>query len=299
MVMERAHFLCGNARQRLVETSIVIGVAIAAQLLPTEQATHHVIEIGRFRGSIVALLDAVRAHEMEPMEIPLAEVVKGFLDAIARMDSLDLEQATEFLICAAMLVDLKLRALLPVKTKDEPDEELERFEARDLLLLRRSEAAMFAAAGERLEGLLKSASLAVPRMAGLEEGFISARSDPLSSMTVEDLQRAYLKLMEPKEQERLTTDHLTVDVVTVAETLVALASSLPSMGRVRFRELVPEGGSKEEIVVTFLALLELYKQGRLELEQSEMFGDLWVEWCQHGQVSADELLQEAGLLEKA
>lgn len=257
------------------------------------------IQIGKFRGSIVALLDALRAHEIEPMEIPLAEVVRGFLARVAQMDGLDLEEATEFLVCAAMLVDMKLRALLPTKTNVEPDEELERFEARDLLLLRRSEAAMFAAAGERLQELLKNASRSVPRMAGLEEGFISARSDPLSSMKVEDLQRAYLRLTEPKEQESLTTDHLTVDAVTVAETIVALGSSLPSMGRVRFKELVAEGGSKEEIVVAFLALLELYKQGRVELEQSEMFGDLWVQWCEPGIVSADELLQEAGLLEKA
>jgi len=283
----------------LSQASIVNEVAIAAELLPTDQATRHVIEVGNFRGSIVALLDAVRAHDMEPMEIPLAEVVRGFLARLAQMEGLDLEEATEFLVCAAMLVDLKLRALLPVKSKAEPDEELERFEARDLLLLRRSEAAMFAAAGKRLEELLKSASRCVPRMAGLEEGFVSARSDPLSTMTVEDLHRAYLKITEPKEAETLTTDHLTVDAVTVAETIVALGSSLPSMGRVRFRELVPERGSKEEIVVAFLALLELYKQGRLELEQSEMFGDLWVEWCQPGEVSTEELLQEAGLLEKA
>ena len=243
-----------------------------------------------FDGPFDLLLHLILREQVDLYEINLSEIVDAYLIELERMERLDLEVATEFLLIAATLVELKARRLLPEDNEIDLDDELGLWEERDLLLARLIECKTFKDAALILRKLSAAASRSYPRQCGpVEDHFLSLAPDLLEKTTPDDLRAAYLKASAPKPVIRVDLSHVTPIKVTVAEAVEELIDELPRVGRMTFRALTAELVDRIEVVVRFLAVLELFKQGVVELDQSETFGDITVVWTGAEGLSADEI----------
>lgn len=255
---------------------------LAAGIVGTVPAS---VSIPAFDGTIDALLQLVTSHQLDIYDIPLAEVVTTFVAEMAGWEVVDLATASEFLVVASVLVELKSRRLLPGPDDVEPDEELIGWEERDLLLARLLECQAYAAAADAFSLLMERAARSAPRTSGLDDGFVVNAPDLLEGVTPEQVAAAYVRATAARPVPTVDLYHVTVDTVTVAEAVSELEVRLPLEGRATFRGLTRHLGTRIEVIVRFLALLELCKQGRVSLDQGQTFGELEVEWVADAQVS--------------
>jgi segregation and condensation protein A len=240
-----------------------------------------------FEGPIDLLLHLVSSHEMDVLDIPLLPIVDGFVRVLTEeRDQIDFNQLSEFLLVAAILIELKSQRLLPGRESTDDDDELVGWEERDLLLARLLECRAYAAAADVFVGMAEQAARSIPREAGLPDDFAVHAPDLLAGVTPEELAQAYLRGAAERPAPRVDLSHVTVDTVSVAEAVSALIS-LPRSERVTsFRSLVEACTTRIEIIVRFLALLELCKMGRVNLGQGRTFGDLQIDWLESEAVLA-------------
>jgi segregation and condensation protein A len=229
--------------------------------------------------------------------VSLTTVVDAYLVELDKLTVVDLEVATEFLLIAATLIELKSRRLLPAGDDLDLDEELALWEERDLLLARLLECKTFKDAARELERMASVAGRSYPRVAGLEDRFLALTPDLMEGVTPDRLRAAFLKAMQPKPSVRVTLDHVAPIRASVRDAVVELLDELPRSGRITFRRLTSGLAERLEIVVRFLAVLELFKQGAVELEQVESFGDITIVWLGGGfdplSSSSSQLLADA------
>lgn len=231
-----------------------------------------------FEGPFDLLLHLILREQVDLYEVSLSTIVDAYIAQMEQLADLDLELATEFLLIAATLVELKARRLLPGLDDGELDDELALWEERDLLLARLLECKTFKDAARVLERLHAAAGRSVARAVGPDERFIDLTPDALEGVHPERLRQAFLRATAPKPEPRIDLFHVNPIRVTVVEAVAELADELPRMGRVTFRDLTAAFVDKLEIVVRFLAVLELYKQGSIEVLQVGNFGDIEIEW---------------------
>jgi segregation and condensation protein A len=229
-----------------------------------------------FEGPFDLLLHLILKEEVDLWEISLARIVDVFCAEVENMERVDLDVATEFLLIAATLVELKARRLLPGRDEVDLDEELMRFEERDLLLARLLECKTFQDAARVMNEQLQSASRSIPRTAGPEEPFRSLAPDPLERVALEAFLAAARRGLTPKVVEEVQTAHIAPIRASVRDAIDTVLALLPAHGSVRFRELTYGVTEKLDIIVRFLAVLELFKQGVVDLEQIESFGELMI-----------------------
>lgn len=237
-----------------------------------------------FEGPFDLLLHLILKQEVELWEVSLSRLVDEYITEIERMDRLDLDVATEFLLIAATLVELKARRLLPGAEELELDEELLRFEERDLLLGRLLECKTFKDAARVLDARLGHGLRSLARLAGPEEPFRSLAPDPLEQTSLASFVAAARRALIPAESPVVSMEHVAPIRISVRDAVEAVLVRLPESGPVSFRELVAGIDDRIEVIVRFLACLELYKQGIVELEQIENFADLRV-----SRLSAEEV----------
>ncbi len=239
-----------------------------------------------FEGPFDLLLHLILREELDLYEISLAGIVDRFVEEVEHLrlarSSFDLEVATEFLLIAATLVELKTRRLLPQPSPVDLDEELAGWEERDLLLARLLECKTFKDAAGVLSRMEDDAGLSVPRRAAPEERLVSLAPDLLAGVTPGAVRAAYVRATTPKPVPRVETAHLGLVRASVNDAVEALSRSLPGTGRTTFRRLTAGYVERVEIVVRFLALLELCKEGLVELVQAGRFGDIAVTWVGPG-----------------
>jgi segregation and condensation protein A len=242
-----------------------------------------------YEGPFDLLLHLIVRDQVDVYQVSLSRIVDAYLAEMERMAVLDLDVATEFLLIAATLVELKTRRLLPGVDDPEAEEELALLEQRDLLLARLLECKTFRDAGHALARSAHLASLSWPRTAGLEEQFRSLVPDFLAGVTGADVHAAFLRASQPKPVLRVDLDHVAPIRVSVSDAVDELVAVLPGLGgRASFRRLTLGVEARLEVIVRFLAVLELYKQGRVDLEQAEAFGELLVIWTGDG-IGDDDL----------
>ena len=232
-----------------------------------------------FEGPFEVLLRLITDQQVDLYEVRLADIVDGFVAEVEKLEQLDLETSTEFLLIAAVLVELKSRRLLPERTNGISEEDLALLEERDYLLARLVECTTFSRAGKALFALEQSAARSLPRRSGPDERFDGLAPDLLAGVTAGALAEAAALALAERPSPSVDVEHILVDEVTVAEVVERLAAALPGGPPVTFRELTRAACSRIEVVVHFLGLLELYKQGLVELDQVETFGELVVSWC--------------------
>jgi segregation and condensation protein A len=231
-----------------------------------------------FEGPFDLLLHLILREQVDLYEVSLSSIVDGYLAHIEQMERLNLEVTTEFLLIAATLVELKSRRLLPTSDEMDLDEELALWEERDLLLHRLVECKTFKEAAIALQAMASEAGRSLPRVVGVEERFVGLMPDLLADVTPDDLRRAFLAAVAPKPVPRVDLDHVAPIRASVTDALVELVDELPRLGRTTFRELTAELVERLDIVVRFLAVLELFKRGFVDLEQVRTFGDIAIVW---------------------
>jgi segregation and condensation protein A len=231
-----------------------------------------------YEGPFDVLLRLITEQRVELFDVRLSDIVDAFLAEIDKLERVDLEMATEFLLIAAILLELKSRRLLPDRDGAIGEDDLAFLEERDYLLARLVECTTFSAAGRRLAELEKEAARSFPRVAGPDERFESVAPDLLAGMTVDDLRQAAQRALAERPVPTVDIEHVLVDEVTVAEVVQRLIVALPDFSPLTFRELTRHAVTNIEIVVHFLGILELYKQGLVELDQVATFGELVVTW---------------------
>jgi segregation and condensation protein A len=231
-----------------------------------------------FEGPFDLLLHLITKDQVDIYEVNLGSIVDAFLAELDRMTHLDLEVATEFLLIAAVLVELKSRRLLPGRSDIDLDEEFALWEERDLLLSRLLECKTFKDAAAELVRMMNRAERSLPRRAGLEEPFVGLVPDLLAGVTPDRLRAACVRALTPKPVPHVDMEHVAPIRASVRDAVEELLIELPTYGTATFRQLTAGIDERLAIIVRFLAVLELYKQGAVELEQATTFGELSVVW---------------------
>ncbi len=236
------------------------------------------VQTESYSGPFDLLLHLILKEDVDLYEVRLCEIVDAYLAEVARLEACDLELSTEFLLIAATLVELKCRRLLPTDDGLDLDEELGLWEERDMLLARLLECKTFKDAATVLTELMAAARLSRPRLVGLEEKFLALSPDPLAGMTAAKLRKAFLRVASEKPAPAVSLAHISVSKASVTEAIDRFIRLLPADGPMTFRALTVGVEERIEIVVRFLAVLELFKLGLVELDQATCFGDLTVSW---------------------
>ncbi len=246
-----------------------------------------------FEGPFDLLLHLIVREQVDLYEVSLSTIVDAYLTELDRItadaERLDLDVATEFLLIAATLVELKARRLLPGRDDIDLDDELALWEERDLLLARLLECKTFKDVSAVFSRLSMEAGRSYPRTAGLEERFVGLAPDLLTGVTAERLRAAFLTAATPKPVPRVDLDHVAPIRASVADAVSALVGELPALGRATFRQLTSAIEERLECIVRFLAILELCKQGLVDLDQTATFGDIVVTWRGPDHLDAESL----------
>jgi len=185
-----------------------------------------------------------------------------------------LDIATEFLLIAATLVELKARRLLPGREDIDLDDELALWEERDLLLARLLECKTFKDVASVFARLADDADRVFARSVGPDERFEALVPDLLEGVRPRHIHSAFLRATTPKPVPVVDLFHVSAVRASVADAMEELLDELPRAGRISFRRLTSGLVERLEVIVRFLALLELFKQGVVELDQAERFGDI-------------------------
>ncbi len=249
-----------------------------------------------YEGPFDLLLQLILKEQVDIYEVNISRIVDAYLLEIEKMqrdETLDLDVITGFLLIAATLVELKARRLLPNQADMDLDEELALWEERDLLLARLLEAKTFKDVAAIFSRLADEADLSFPRAVGADERFIDVMPDLLEGTSVRSLQRAAIRALTPRPVPVVDLFHVTPIKVTVADAVAELLDELPRVGRITFRRLTADLAERIEVIVRFLAVLELFKQGVVEIEQPERFGDIEVHWAPGDGVDTDTILIDA------
>jgi segregation and condensation protein A len=232
-----------------------------------------------FEGPIELLLHLVSSHEVDVLDVPLLPIVDDFVRVLTEQRELiGFNQLSEFLLVAAILIELKSQKLLPGQETPDDDEDLVGWEERDLLLARLLECRAYSAAADVFVALAEQAARSIPREVGLDDDFMVHAPDLLAGVTPDDIAQAFLRGSAERPVPRVDLSHVTVDTVSVAEAVAELLARPDSERVTSFRLLVADCQNRMDIIVHFLALLELCKMGRVTLGQGSNFGDLRIAW---------------------
>ncbi|MGY1728506.1 segregation and condensation protein A [Geodermatophilus sp. SYSU D01062] len=244
---------------------------------PAEPA-RFTVRLTNFEGPFDLLLQLIGKHQLDVTEIALSVVTDEFIAHLRALgDELDLDQASEFLVVASTLLDLKAARLLPA-AEIEDEEDLELLEARDLLFARLLQYRAYKQAAAFLREREAVAAGRYPREAPLEPRFAELLPEVLLGVTPERFAALAARALTPKEPPTVGVSHLHAPPVSVAEQLLAVRSALIGAGTLTFRALTAECSSTLEVVARFLALLELYRQQRVTFTQLTPLGELHVRW---------------------
>lgn len=231
-----------------------------------------------FEGPFDLLLHLVSRQKIDVGAISIANVADQYLEHIDKMADLDLDVASEFLLLAATLLEIKAAALLPktdVYIGDELDD-LSPQEARDILVSRLLVYKQFKNASAELSARMENEGRQHPRQAGLEPEFLGLMPDYLEGLTLRALGLICSDLEHKREVFLLEAEHVASMPISLELHAESVRRQISRTGKSSFSELVGAGASAEIIVVTFLAILELYKRGLVDIAQEGLFGEIVV-----------------------
>ena len=189
------------------------------------------------KGPVDLLLQLVNSHEVDLFDIPLASVVDAFVAEVASWEQVDLQTLSEFLVVAAVLIELKSRRLLPGRDDVRPRRGAGRLGGAGPALARLLECQAYAAAADGFAVLMEQAARSVPRTAGLDDDLVVDAPDLLEGVTPDQVAAAFLRATAERPAPVVDLYHVTVDAVTVADAVSELELRLPGLGRATFRSL--------------------------------------------------------------
>ncbi|MEW2071852.1 segregation/condensation protein A [Streptomyces sp. NPDC007346] len=249
------------------------------------------VRLVNFEGPFDLLLQLISRHKLDVTEVALSKVTDEFMAYIRAMGpDWDLDQTTEFLVVAATLLDLKAARLLPAaEVEDEAD--LALLEARDLLFARLLQYRAYKRIADIFQGRLESEARRHPRTVGLEDHHAELLPEVVISIGPDGFAKLAVKAMQPKAKPQVYVDHIHAPLVSVREQAGIVVERLREAGAaVSFRALTEDAPDTLTVVARFLALLELYREKAVTLDQDEALGDLMVAWC--GGVDAEPVVTD-------
>ncbi|WP_425541017.1 segregation and condensation protein A [Streptomyces coeruleorubidus] len=236
------------------------------------------VRLANFEGPFDLLLQLISRHKLDVTEVALSKVTDEFMAYIRAMGpDWDLDETTEFLVVAATLLDLKAARLLPAaEVEDEAD--LALLEARDLLFARLLQYRAYKQIADIFSGRLDDEARRYPRTVGLEPHHAELLPEVVISIGAEGFAKLAVKAMQPKPKPQVYVDHIHAPLVSVQEQAAIVVARLRELGEAGFRELVADTDDTLTVVARFLALLELYREKAVALEQETALGELLVRW---------------------
>jgi segregation and condensation protein A len=235
------------------------------------------VKLNQFEGPFDLLLSLIAKHELEVTALALHIVTDDFLQYIKNQGSdWDLDEATEFLVIAATLLDLKTARLLP-SGEVEDEEDIARLEARDLLFARLMQYKAFKDVSIWLNDQLAIESKRFARSVSLEPQFANLLPEVLLGLGPIELARLAAKAMEVKTIPSISLSHLHAPAVSVREQAGIIVERLRRVGATTFRSLI-SGVEISVVVARFLAVLELFRESQITLEQESPLADLYIRW---------------------
>jgi segregation and condensation protein A len=240
-----------------------------------------------FEGPFDLLLHLISKRELDIYEVSLAAITEEYLAHLKQMVELDLEVATEFLVVAATLIEMKAARLLPGPPRE--DDALD-VSDRDLLIARLLEYRAYKQASARLQQLISDNAGFMARTAGPGEEFARLAPDLLARVSPEKFAEIAFRALSPKHAPHVDTSHITPIRVSVADAIAAVRAELKRRQRATFKQLTRGVKHRLNLIVRFLAVLELVKRGEADVVQSGAFGEIDVEWLgeQAGVAITDE-----------
>ncbi|MFF4602174.1 segregation and condensation protein A [Streptomyces sp. NPDC001339] len=236
------------------------------------------LRLDNFEGPFDLLLQLISKHKLDITEVALSKVTDEFMAHIRAMGpDWDLDQTTEFLVVAATLLDLKAARLLPAaEVEDEAD--LALLEARDLLFARLLQYRAYKQIADIFQGRLADEARRYPRTVGLEPHHAELLPEVVISIGAEGFAKLAVKAMQPKAAPQVYVDHIHAPLVSVREQAEVVMARLREAGVSSFQELTADAPDTLTVVARFLALLELYRERVVALDQEEALGALTVRW---------------------
>jgi segregation and condensation protein A len=241
------------------------------------------VRLPNFSGPFDLLLTLISRRELDITEVALAQVTDEFIAHIHHIKEIEgewkLDEASEFLVVAATLLDLKAARLLP-SGHVEDEEDIALLEARDLLFARLLQYRAFREVARQLGERLEEEDARHPRSVALEPEFTRLLPDLVWKHSPEDFAALAAKVLAPRADTspEVSIEHLHAPPVSVREQAVLLEHLLRGRGSVSFRHLTEDAGSRLVLVVRFLALLELFRDGAVSFDQTVPLGELRVRW---------------------
>ena len=264
-------------------------VLLPEQVTPTGRlGTQHRVEtadpdifsvrLDNFDGPFDLLLSLIAKHELDITEIALSRITDEFISYLGTVNTSDeLDKASEFLVVAATLLDLKIAGLLP-RGELVDAEDVAMLEARDLLFARLLQYRAFKQAAEWFQAQLAAESGRHYRSVRLEEKYRARSPDLVWTASLADFAVLAALALAPREIPTISLDHLHAPLVSIREQAVHVVAVLRAGERVPFLQLIAGVEHRGVIVARFLAVLELYRHAAITLEQDEPLGELFLQW---------------------
>lgn len=241
-----------------------------------------------FSGPFDLLLQLVTRQKVTIGSISIAEVANQYLEEVERMRDLDLDVASDFVLVASTLLDIKAASLVPaeparraaVDDADDEDDDLADMdpeEAREVLIARLIAYKQFRGAAAALAARSEAEARMHPRMVGADPEFLGLMPDYLEGISLRSLAVICADIDSKRETFLLESEHIAPKRLPVALTIASVDRLVRSRRHVTFTELVGEDSTPEVVVANFLAILELFKRGLVRVSQSEIFGEIDVD----------------------
>lgn len=262
------------------------------------------VHLENFDGPFDLLLQLISRHRMDITDVAIATVTDEFIGYIRELEKTEegwkLDQATEFLVVAATLLDLKAARLLP-SGEIEDEEDLALLEARDLLFARLLQYRAFKEIAAILAARILEQERTFPRSVSLDPIFAALLPEVLIGVTPERFAAIANRVLSPKTAPTLSVEHLHLPLVSVAAEAIHVVEALRRHKTMTFRGLINDAANTLVVVARFLSLLELYKDGSVRFEQVVALGELQITWtgASDGEIQVSDEFDREPLLEGA
>ena len=255
-----------------------ISIETAENIAPESGFSVH---LSNFDGPFDLLLQLISRHKLDITEVSLSLVTDEFIAYIRALEvsgeGWRLDQATEFLVVAATLLDLKAARLLP-SGEIEDEEDLALLEARDILFARLLQYRAFKEIAASFQTMIEAADKAFPRVVALDPALSALLPEVLIGVGPERFAAIAERVLTPKAPPVVAIEHLHMAMVNVSEQSKLVVEALRLSKTMSFRSLCQDAESTLVVVARFLALLDLYRQGNLRFSQVIALGELQISW---------------------
>jgi len=252
-------------------------VASSAEETGAEPEPGFRVSLGNFDGPFDLLLTLISKHELDITEVSLSRVTDEFIAYLRGIDEDELDQASEFLVVAATLLDMKVAGLLPQGELVDA-ESVALLEARDLLFARLLQYRAFKEVSAWFARCLVREDRRHVRAVRLDEKYRRAVPELVWTLSKEDFAAIAMMAFAPKEIPHVGLDHLHAPLISIREQAAVVVTLLRDAGQLSFRELIAGVDQTGVVVARFLAVLELYRHAALSFEQIEPLGELTLRW---------------------